>query len=221
MSLLAMFYLVMIPFPVTSSESAQLMLLVQQSQAQLQELHRILQTSDTSSSQMEELLSISRKMTEGLDRALEPYKESRSFQKAALKMQAEVQPFQETSPHLEDFEKYFPAAADQISSRRQRAHLFQSELRRANEADMANLEAFEAKLVAADAGEVGKLHALSTTKVWETNLRLSMQLSQVLSDLQTLIQDEQSRQIFEQVRNQREKEELKTMFSRRPGAKDD
>jgi len=199
----------LLPLPLPSSENAQLMLLVKQSQEQLQTLRRILNSSEATEESVEQAMRAMDRITMGIDNVLEPYKGSRQYQEAALNLQLEGRRERNPQVDVDRYQQHFPEEAAQSRLDQKQLERFLSNINQANEADLFDLSSFENRLLEAEAGEVSKLNALATAKSWEASLRLSTQLNELLSEIRVLREEVQSQEINRKIRSADMDEQLR------------
>jgi hypothetical protein len=174
------------------TENGNLLILIQQSQQQIQQLNKILQTNELTSAQIERALALSERLNAGIDAVLKPLESSKEYQQALLRVQQQNE-FERTRPvpssdhdALADYEKYFPDEAKNHENDSKAFKEFQANSVRANAADLQDLATLDKTLKEAAPGELPKIQAQVTSKTWEANLRLSAQLTAMLKEIRSL-----------------------------------
>ncbi|MDB5038594.1 MAG: hypothetical protein JWQ35_2122 [Bacteriovoracaceae bacterium] len=170
-------------------DSAQLLLLIEQSQKQVEALQKILQNSELTSEQMKHALELTAHLNEGIDSKLNPLKDTKEYHAALIAIQNR-EDFAATHS-LTDQSRVHPEllGPDELKKNNQ-SYLdfknFQSGLVRANEADIQNFQILEKQIAESPPGALSRLHAEAASKNWETNLRLSMQLTELLDQMRSV-----------------------------------
>lgn len=197
------------------SENAQLIILIQQSQQQLAELKRISQMNLENADALKKAMALSEQLSRGIDSVLEPYASSREYQRAAMKLQQELRSVDQEKESYKFLKDHFPSDAKELQNRRDRGFQFQNQIDQANRSDLSDVMLFEQKLIQAEPGEVQRLGAMAGSKSWESNLRLSTQLNEILSELR-MLRDDLSRKEWEQ---KIQEEEVKRQWKKALGAR--
>lgn len=197
------------------SENAQLIILIQQSQQQLAELKRISQMNLENSDALKKAMALSEQLSRGIDNVLEPYASSREYQRAAMRLQQELRSVDQEKESYQFLKEHFPSDAKELQNRRDRGFQFQNQIDQANRSDLSDVMLFEQKLIQAEPGEVQRLGAMAGSKSWESNLRLSTQLNEILSELR-MLRDDLSRKEWEQ---KIQEEEVKRQWKKALGAR--
>lgn len=142
----------------------EVMAMLQQSQAQLDALQKIVNETQLSQESLKEVLRLTQQISQGINEALEPLQASRS---ANLGMSSHSKPGEKLSPEQETqlFQK------------------FQKDVTDANVGDLSDIQKLETKLSGAKAGQVPKLSAQAEIKSWESLVRVSLQLAQLTDEL--------------------------------------
>lgn len=197
------------------SENAQLIILIQQSQQQLAELKRISQMNLENADALKKAMALSEQLSRGIDSVLEPYSSSREYQRAAMRLQQELRSVDQEKDSYKFLKEYFPSDAKELQNRRDRGFRFQNQIDQANRSDLSDVMLFEQKLIQAEPGEIQRLGAMAGSKSWESNLRLSTQLNEILSELR-MLRDDLSRKEWEQ---KIQEEEIKKQWKKALGAR--
>jgi hypothetical protein len=216
-SLIFYFQLVSVGF--LGSENAQLIILIQQSQQQLAELKKMSQISSDHADALRKVMELSEHLSRGIDTVLEPYKSSREYQNAAMRVQRDRMTAEKEDSSYQFIENYFPLEAKELQRRRDRALQFQTQIDDANRSDLKDIVSFEQHLVLAEPGEIHRLAAMAGSKSWETNLRLSTQLNELLSELRALRDDLQRKDWEQKIQDSQIKHQWQQVIKRRGNPK--
>jgi hypothetical protein len=160
-------------------------------QQQISELTRLIRTQSTlSAQQQEQVKKLIESLTKGIDANLVQFKDSKEYQAALLA-------YQKTStvdPRTSDLKMTSyknSAEAKRDEEERNDFRSFHQKIVGANSADLNNLGAFQDRLSYAppgslSLGEVTKMNTQAAGKIWESNLRLSIQLAELLKEIRSI-----------------------------------
>lgn len=192
-------------------ETAMLELFLKSAGEQIQLLKALVENGKDDQKSLREAHEILMRLSEGIDKTLEPYRASEEYQKAIAALQAvksqkpaqpvpfdylglteiEQQAWEEDTAYNTDFEKYVTSA---------------------NIADLQDKEALEKILQDAPPGFVPKLNAEANAKAWESNVRLSMQLTELLRDVRRITDEMKRKRLIEKRQRAEELKALKDSF---------
>lgn len=175
-----------------STEAYQLQQLVEVSKQQLKSAKEMLEYGKQDADALERSTRALQKLSAGIDESIEKYQGTAAYEQALLALQAE-------DAAKKDFN---PGALDSKKSDA-RFNTFQSQTVKASQADLIEQQKLSEALRTAEQGFVTKLHAQSQIGNWQTNTRVSSQLTELISAIHGLRQDlaekNQGRTILEEI----------------------
>lgn len=170
-----------------SAESMQLRILINKSEEQIRALNEMVKYGQRDSDSLEKASKILNELHAGMDRSIEKYQGTKTYQKALMKLQSQ-----------DDFKRTYSDAAEQRQRRSQPADLNQIEFQKqsvlANQEDLAKLEDLERTLKSAEQGLVPKIQAQAQIGSWQANARVSAQMTELLSSIQAMREEMRGRQ---------------------------
>lgn len=180
---------VMMFFDVPGAENQQLGILIEQSQSQIEELRHLLKSTNVTRDELERASDLLEKMTQGIDAEISPLEAARPglagvVEQQSSKSNRQLQPFDRSD--WKTYRRYFPKKAETEAEDLKEFLRFQQQITEANTGDFGDLMRLQSNLLTAEGGELSRMSVQVQSKVWESNLRLSAQLTEVLEEMRFL-----------------------------------
>jgi hypothetical protein len=166
---LTLIMLISIQTPVSaqpvSVESLQMQRLITTAEAQLKSIRELLKASNQDAKSLDAASHSLEKLTAGLEKSVAQFQGTKEYQDALLQLQSDA------GSKLKPDE---------------RQERFQKESVRANLVDLDEVKKLSSALKTAEPGFVPKIAAEAQLGAWQSNARISAQLTEVVSELRTL-----------------------------------
>lgn len=176
-----------------STDTVQLQQLVNKSEEQVQQLKAILEYQQQDGANLARASQILEKLTDGLDRSIRQYEGTKAYADALVELQKDND-YALTYSDSSRVRSQLPGrqgpkslAAKNLSERDYESIVkFQKESVKANESDLDQQQKLEQALSVGQAGFVPKIEAQAQLGSWQTNTRVSAQLTELLSTMQAM-----------------------------------
>ena len=201
------------------AETAQLAILVQQSAQQLEQIKEIVKNSKSQSEDFHRAVELANKLTQGIDSALKPFSRSNEFQKAIIAVQ-QSQDYKSTHyapdvarDYMQIYQEYFPRQAKENKEDYQSYKEFQKQVVQANSADLTDLDRMQKEIASAPPAQLPKLAADANSKTWASNVRISVQLTELIKEMRALREEIFSQRVKEEAKEKQREQYLNDAMS--------
>jgi hypothetical protein len=176
--------LIFIASPANALEDAiQMQRLIETSQAQLKTAQDLLVQARQDSSSLDRAAGVLDQLAKGIDQQIQPLQGTSAYNQAILKLQAEKSGATQVGAAAQ------PRETEEQAQSRQNLNQLQQQSQRANLDDLTRHEQISQALIKAQPGFVPKLQAQAELGQWQTNVRISAQLTELLASIQGLRQE--------------------------------
>jgi len=178
---------------VGDTSDAHLMVLVSQSAQQLSELQQLLETANITSEQLKKSVELSEKLQKGMDKALEPFRASRRFQKLIEKIKKTRSlrharyRLEESKDLTNEFKNMFPEEAKELEEDKKLQNQLQDYFRKSNDQDLDDIHQMQDRFNRAAPGERDVLSQQATLKSVESQIVMRRQLQQLTEQMSVLV----------------------------------
>lgn len=164
-------------------DSIQMQRLIEATQQQLKATEKLLAEAQRDSASLEKASSLLDQMAKGIDHEIKPLQGTPIYNQALLKLQ------NEPSGAVKSAAEPVAGESEEQGRVRQNFTHFQEESHRADMEDMANQGQISEALINAPPGFVPKLQTQAELGQWQTQVRISAQLTELLAAIHGLRKD--------------------------------
>lgn len=170
-----------------SADSIQLQQLINNSDQQLKAVKELIRYSQQDATSLERASRVLDKLSAGLDKSIEKYQGTKVYEQALLELQS-----------TDRSDEYGPASRRPISGdlankSAEKFARFQKESLNANLSELKNQEGLAQALRTADQGFIPKLTTQAMLGNWQSNTRVSAQMTELLWNIHALREDMRTR----------------------------
>ena len=170
-------------------ENIELILLMRE---QVKELEKLVRSQELTAKQTKRAMDLSEQLTSGINATLFSFRDSREYAQAILELQKKEKG--DSGLKLSQLKDRLRSESNseilnEVKMEEQRAQdldSFQQKIVGANSADLKKLDQWDERVQSAGLGEVAKMNAQMGGKLLESNLRVSMQITELLNEFRSL-----------------------------------
>lgn len=157
--------------------------LIRSSEKQLEAARELIQHAQQDTANQQRALSLLEQMSKGIEQQIKPLQGSPMYDQALLKLQ------EDPAGSLHAASAPPSGESEEQARKRENFTQFQAQSHRADLEDLANRDKLAEALIKAQPGFVPKLQTQAELGQWETNVRISAKLTELLGAIQGLRHD--------------------------------
>ncbi|MCB9024814.1 MAG: hypothetical protein H6625_00725 [Bdellovibrionaceae bacterium] len=174
-----------------STDTLQLRQLINNSEQQIKALREILKYSKQDTASLNSASHILKNLSEGIDKTIEKYQGTDTYEKALLELQLKDD-FKNNYSDAQELRKNLPRNKNETASDKSKNDIFVDAIKfqkksvQANESDFKQRKALQKELIVAPPGLIPKLEAQVLIGNWQTNTRVSIQMTELLATIHAM-----------------------------------
>lgn len=168
-----------------STETLQLRELINNSEQQISALKEILKYSKQDAISLDNASQILNKLSSGINQSIEKYRGTETYEKALLELHKKNN-FKNTFADSQELRQNLDISKNANKQTYNDSIKFQKESVRANESDLKQRSELQAALITAQPGLIPKIEAQTQLGIWQTNTRMSLQMTELLASIHAM-----------------------------------